>query len=136
MLLLKKWLHASHSLSYSPFRISKPFTSSTSTWGSILPAGTLGSFGLGSFSGVGGFGGWLLWSPFSLDGSCWGVPTSPDSGSSGGWSPWLPTSTKVPRELISFPPACTLQKNIRSRCYNCKDDGHFGRVQQAYLCCH
>ena len=101
MLLLKKWLHASHSLSYSSVWTSKPFTSSTSTWGSLLPAGTLGSFGLGSFSSVGGFSGWSHWSPFSLDGSCWGIPTSPDSGGSGGWSPWSPTSTEVPRELIS-----------------------------------
>ena len=101
LLLLKKWLHASHSLSYSPVRTSEPFTSSTSTWGSLLPARTLGSFGLGSSSGVGGLGGGSLWSPFSLDGSCWGVPTSLGSGSSGSWLPWSPTSTEVPRELIS-----------------------------------
>ena len=101
MLLLKKWLHASHSLSYSPVQTSKPFTSSTSTWGSLLPAGTLGSFELGSFSGVGSFGGWLPWLPFSLVGSWWGIPPSPGSGGSGGWSPWSPTSTEVPRELIS-----------------------------------
>ena len=100
MLLLKKWLHPSHSLSYSPVWTSEPFTSSTSTWGSLLPAGTLATFELGSFSGVGSFSGWLPWSPFSLDGSCWGIPMSPGSGSSGGQSPWSPTSTEVSRELI------------------------------------
>ena len=90
MLLLKKWLHASHSLSYSPVWTFEPFTSSTSTWGSLLPASTMGSFELASFSGVGSFSGWSPWSPwlpFSLVGSSWETPMSPGSGGSGGWSP-------------------------------------------------
>ena len=37
---------------------------------------------------------------------------------------------------VCGPPACTLQKNIRNRCYNCKGDGHFGCVQQARSCCY
>ena len=100
MLLLKKWLHNSHSLSYSSVQTSKPFTSCTSTWGSLLPAGTLGSFELGSFSGVGGFGGWSPWSPFSL-GVSWGrIPMFPGPGGSGHWLPWSLASTEAPRELI------------------------------------
>ena len=39
-------------------------------------------------------------------------------------------------QSVCGPPACTLQKNIKSRCYNRKGDGHFSCVQQAYLCCH
>ena len=37
---------------------------------------------------------------------------------------------------VCGPPACTLQKNVRNRCYNHKGDGHFGCVQQAHLCCY
>ena len=37
---------------------------------------------------------------------------------------------------VCGPPACTLQKKVRNRCYNRKGDGHFGCVQQAHLCCY
>ena len=101
MLLLKKRWHASHSLSYSSVQTFEPFTSSTSTWGSLLPAGTLGSFDPGSSCGVGSSGAWSPWSCSSLVGStCWVAPMFSGCSGSSTWSPWSPASTEAPRELI------------------------------------
>ena len=141
MLLLKKWLHASHSLSYSPVWTSKPFTSSTSTCGPYYMLAPWAP---------------LSWAPsVVLAASAAGCPGCP--------SPWMapaegfrcvqvvavlapgrpdhPCPLKYPGNWfharpVCGPPAYTLQKNVKSRCYNRKGDGHFGCVQQAYLCCH
>ena len=49
---------------------------------------------------------------------------------------WSTQDTDFFAQPVCGPPACTLQKNVKRRCYNRKGGGHFGCVQQAHFSSH
>ena len=77
--------------------------------------------------------------PFSLDGPLlWGSNVSRFWQFCAAGHPDRPHPLKYPGTDFVLgqsggPPACTLQKNVKSRCYNCRGDGHFGCVQPSLL---